>query len=647
MNYALVRSLDLRYFRFIGGGSRYQADPLIEVQQQIKDALWQIRNEVPYSSRDKGALFEDLSSISTSQDNNMSELERISARVRDFERQEILSLANEAMVATSEVVTHALSVAESDNGSIKDVVEQAHDRAGEALRALLKIAPDSVLLTEGQPGEDAPERTLADAGAGELDLDLTPSDDTYANETLAEMELSEAERETLAFLNRLRELARRQQQINQGLQRFTENLANAANESERDRLREELKRLADEQRTLENEAGQIAQDSAQEAASGEVSENLAGTSDGPESGHSSDASTSAQDALNAMESSMRVAAEALEQGDLETAQKAGESASSEVERLESEMSDVAAEALTQSLVGAREEMDRLMRRQQEIGRKIADGESEIGSNLQGFELELVHDLVDQARRIDALMSKMDALALDAVRSNPVLARHIDAMLVRSMRMPIAASLEDASEALERGQFGSGSFFEMEARESMAALKESLDKAVASALGEELSSLELARSELDQLSEELREGLAGEASETSDHASSAASEAFNQDMSSGVGVGSGRFSNSDDWGERLRIVEELINDERSRSQVREAREVMETLFAEASRDDTMPQWDLLRQLVFSPLREVRYQLDGRIREIEGGSALLAPVVENPIPEAYGDRVKAYFERLGRE
>ena len=224
--------------------------------------------------------------------------------------------------------------------------------------------------------------------------------------------------------------------------------------------------------------------------------------------------------------------------------------------------------------------------------------------MQGFELELVHDLVDQARRIDALMSKMDALALDAVRSNPVLARHIDAMLVRSMRMPIAASLEDASEALERGQFGSGSFFEMEARESMAALKESLDKAVASALGEELSSLELARSELDQLSEELREGLAGEASETSDHASSAASEAFNQDMSSGVGVGSGRFSNSDDWGERLRIVEELINDERSRSQVREAREVMETLFAEASRDDTMPQWDLLRQLVFSPLREVR-------------------------------------------
>ena len=77
-------------------------------------------------------------------------------------------------------------------------------------------------------------------------MDLTQSEDRYENQRQAQAPQSPERHEQLQVMNRLQELARRQQDLNDRLKELQTALQEARTEQEREEIRRRLKRLQEE-----------------------------------------------------------------------------------------------------------------------------------------------------------------------------------------------------------------------------------------------------------------------------------------------------------------------------------------------------------------------------------------------------------------
>ena len=100
----------------------------------------------------------------------------------------------------------------------------------------------------------------------------------------------------------------------------------------------------------------------------------------------------------------------------------------------------------------------------------------------------------------------------------------------------------------------------------------------------------------------------------------------------------------EWIDRMRGVENLIEDPdlrgeaaRIRDRVRGAREDYKLHAAE-------PDWDKLQDLVAEPLNELRKQISEEIRRREDPDALV-PIDRDPVPPQFSEAVRRYYEKLG--
>src|SRR5690606_36391199 len=82
------------------------------------------------------------------------------------------------------------------------------------------------------------------------EMDLTDEEKRYETERLARTPQEEERREQLQVLNRLRELARRQEDATERLKELQNALEAAKTEEQREEIRRELKRLEEEQREM-------------------------------------------------------------------------------------------------------------------------------------------------------------------------------------------------------------------------------------------------------------------------------------------------------------------------------------------------------------------------------------------------------------
>ena len=81
-------------------------------------------------------------------------------------------------------------------------------------------------------------------------LDLTEEDNLYETQSQATGSQDAQQNDSLQNLNRLKDLARRQEDLNERLQELQTALTEAENQDEREALERELKRLRDEQRRM-------------------------------------------------------------------------------------------------------------------------------------------------------------------------------------------------------------------------------------------------------------------------------------------------------------------------------------------------------------------------------------------------------------
>ncbi|QDU41779.1 hypothetical protein Mal52_02330 [Symmachiella dynata] len=116
-------------------------------------------------------------------------------------------------------------------------------------------------------------------------------------------------------------------------------------------------------------------------------------------------------------------------------------------------------------------------------------------------------------------------------------------------------------------------------------------------------------------------------------------------STGGGPG-GPITGSDflQWSDRLRDVEEMVEDPALREQVATVRDRARSMRAEFRRHSKEPNWSLVESMVAQPLLELQDQLREEIAKRESPDALV-PIDRDPVPPQYREIVRRYYERLG--
>jgi hypothetical protein len=391
-----------------------------------------------------------------------------------------------------------------------------------AYQALLKLQQHEYQVTRGQ--------NRGGAGAGgqqmqrQLDqMDLTQSENRYETQRQAQKPQQPAERrEQLQVLNRLQELARRQQDLNDRLKELQTALQEAKTDQERDEIRRRLKRLQEEEQQMLSDVDELRQRM-------DRPENQSRMSD-------------ERRQLDETRDDVQRAAEQAGQGSAAQALASGTRAQRQLQQMRDQVRKDSSSQFADDLREMRAQARELASRQEEISKALdAEAGQEQQKSLsgsQGRQMAL-DQLEKQKERMTNLVDHAARISQQAEEAEPLLSRQLYDT-VRKFTQDTARNLQQSQDDLlshglmtrslyDRLKEGSGSdgtklldmasemlkadFLRQAGEAGQLAqapiedFKRGVERAAESVLGDDTESLRLAQQTLEQLTDQLQKELA--------------------------------------------------------------------------------------------------------------------------------------------
>jgi hypothetical protein len=100
----------------------------------------------------------------------------------------------------------------------------------------------------------------------------------------------------------------------------------------------------------------------------------------------------------------------------------------------------------------------------------------------------------------------------------------------------------------------------------------------------------------------------------------------------------------DWSDRLRDVEEMIDDPELRAEAARIRDQARAIRADLKRHSQEPNWGLVRVKVAEPLVELSNRVAEELLRRSSQKAIV-PLDRDPVPPKYSEKTRRYYERLG--
>lgn len=100
----------------------------------------------------------------------------------------------------------------------------------------------------------------------------------------------------------------------------------------------------------------------------------------------------------------------------------------------------------------------------------------------------------------------------------------------------------------------------------------------------------------------------------------------------------------DWSDRLRDVEEMVEDPELRAKAARIRQRARDIRVELKRNFQAPRWDLVKMEVSDALVELRDRVVEELLRRTSKEAVL-PLDRDPVPPKYLEKTRRYYERLG--
>lgn len=486
------------------GGQRGRR--LAELQKQIISATWKLRRD-----GERPGFGADTKVVLDSQRQALAQASEAAEEARGPREQALWRAVTQEM----EKAITALEAAAEKPAAL----DQALSAEQAAYQGLLRMqARETAVTRRGRQGGGG-------GGQGnqrQIDqLELQQSENRYETQRVARAPQNQERREQLAVMNRLQELARRQQDITDRLKELQTALQEARTETQREEIRQRLKRLEEEQRQLLADADEVRQRM-------ERAENQAGMSQ-------------QRQQLDQTREDIQRAADAAAEGSVSQAVASGTRAQRQLQEMRDEMRKQNAGQFAEELREMRTEARDLAQRQEQAGRKLdelaAGGQPKrkaLGDT--GERQQLAEELAAQKERLNRLVDRATRLSEQAESTEPLLSRQLydsirkasqeDGSAVKQVRSELLNSgnlSRDLSNRLQRAQEREEGGRALDAtrellrddllpqarqvgRRAQAQVEElrrGVERAAESVLGDEAEQLKLARSELDSLTDQLQ------------------------------------------------------------------------------------------------------------------------------------------------
>jgi hypothetical protein len=687
-----------------GGEQQQSIANLLDSQKDIISATWNIKRR----DRDDEKIADDIGVVLDSQGELLGLLEQASALLQDSESGGQAYQANEAMRAAAD----SLAKAKDASG---DAVGQALSAAimdeQTALQHLQKLRENEFRVSRQQAQQQRQQqqgRGNSNRAQRQLDqLEMQDTRNNYELESKAERQKQQAQQqgeraEQLQTLNRLKELARRQSDLNQRLQELQIALLDAGDEAERERIERELKRLQDEQRNLIDDLDEVQQrmDRSQDDELAESRQQL-------------------EEAREQMEQTARN----LEQQQLSQAANSGSRASRNLDEVEEDYKEQTANEFADVMREMRQDARELDDTQSELNKAIEEDRQKTFRSLsdEGELKEALEMAESQKEQLEDLLQQMEQVSREAEDSEKLLSEELEDGVRRARQDNMEKSLDQLSYLMRNNRPDETGDIQRELAGDISELRDAVEEAAEKIIGSDEDAMRFAADQLDELREEVEREMElaqnegqgqqpgrqreqqgdeqnplgqgqpnGEQEENQQRQGRGQAREEQQNQpgqgerpgdqedpqtaqgrgeqpnrrpdgnrdTGGSSGGSDRFRNLDDldfdgpltgldfrdWEDRLREVEEVIEIPELRNQVSEVRQSARDIRRENRENGKPPKWDLVDMKILRPMTEINKRLEEEL-SLRQPKRELIPVDHEPVPAQYSELVRRYYERLG--
>jgi hypothetical protein len=536
----------------------------------------------------------------------------------------------------------------------------------------------------------------------QLQLEQDPS--RYEEESQPMSEEANSERERRQVMNRLDELARRQEDLNEQVRELDLALQSAKDEQEKKELEERLEQLREDQQELVEDADELLE---------RMNE--------PESRIALEESRrQIENAREQMQQSERQLREAQPSAALNSGTRAEQSVDQTREQLREQSSESLQRDVqmlieqAQNVTKNQAELERQLREQanlpardpesntngldpNEPARNEPEASSPRRESLLRSDAELnqdgtlpernLEDWKQQKQQYLDLLNRIKDTVEQAEGSEPLLAEQLYETYRDASRLPTEQRLDRIPMMIERGMEQPAVEESGEVSKELQGLRERIENSAQSVLGSEEESLRRAIMEIDQANRaieseieqrlgqdssqdtdamqpregqpregQLSEGQPGEARRSSASGESSPRSALDalEERMQRAGGGGGLESSSPlmgedyaQWTDRLRDIEELVRDPELKAEAARVREAARDFRKEYKRHSKEPQWELVKKLISNPLQELQRRVQEELIRKTAKENELVPLDRDPVPDRFRSELDRYFERLGGE
>jgi hypothetical protein len=467
-----------------GKEEKTSADKIVELQKQIVNATWRLVRDTN-AGRTMEASAPDAGVVHASQGMALEQTK------------EAMEKAEDAQVKTA--LTEAWK-------SMKDALDPLQMAAEEKKRASLNQAltfEQSALewLHQAQSREHMIMRSKSSKSASGkqkqmqnqlMNLELKQEEKRYEEEKQASEEQTTEQQENLQVMNRLKELARRQEALAEKMKELQNQLQKAKTAQEKEELQNQLKRLEEEQQQLVNDLDDLKERM-------EKPENAANMAE-------------AKQQLEQTREQVNDAAEKLKQQQLAEAANSATRAQRELEKMQEDFKQKTARRFSDEMKQMRQQARAVGEKQKQISEALenqktpeesrGDTSASLEKMLQGG--DVARQVQEQQEKVAKLLEDMKRVSEQAEGNNPLLHRRLYEAVREAKTGGLEEHLDETRMQSRYGQRAEAQDAERKANTLVDQLQQGVEKAAESVLGSETEALRMARTELDKLIKEAGE-----------------------------------------------------------------------------------------------------------------------------------------------
>ena len=463
-----------------GGGGDGEATKLAELQKEIITATWNLKRaeDDAAAAAPSEKYLKDEPVVKDSQEEALGMAQKLAEKIEEPKSAAIAATVTQEM---QRALGH-LTAAEKVTAPLSDALaaEQA------AYNALLKLAAHEFRVQRNQQQGKGKGQQQRDKQRAQLDqLEMKDEKKRYEKQSEAEQPQNDQQKEQLAVLNRLKELAQRQADINERVKELQNAIEEAKTEKEREEAKRQLKRLREEEQQLLADADELKQKM-------EKAENQSRFAE-------------ERKQLEQTRNDAQQAAESMQKGESSRALAEGKRAEQGFQKMRDDLRKKASGQFKDEMRQMRADARDLAQKQEKIAEGLgAKPQEKERRRLDGSSPreKLAQEFEQQQKGLGDLREQMQRVSEQAEAAEPLLARQLYDTLRENAQAGTDETLKKAGELSRRGYGAQVKQFEEKARGEVEKVKKGVERAAESVLGDEAEALRQARAELDSLGKQL-------------------------------------------------------------------------------------------------------------------------------------------------